>query len=199
MVHTETLLRYAMAGWDWRHWYHDAREAIEEICRRFGWDEHKFIEVMAITSPRVQVSRNWACTFRYMRDGALPPGVMRSTRVAMSNWEQGLGIRGRKTSAFAAALKGDGDALVLDVWMALALGVDERKVTRLDNMAAARRRVERVADTLGCTIAEAQASIWCGIIVDKGLMPARFERAADGTIRLHNGATKPLFGDWTGR
>lgn len=196
MVQTDTLLRYAQAGWEWRSWYDDARIAITEICQRHKWSVDKFIDVMAITSPRVQVSRNWACTYSYMRTGQLPRGTMRSTRVALSNWEKGEGIRGRKTGPFAAALKGDGDALVLDVWMALALDVDQRKVTRLDNIAAARRRMERIAGVLGCTMAEAQASVWCGIIRLRGGMPARFERAADGTIRLHSGATKPLFGDW---
>ena len=196
MVQTDTLLRYAMEGWEWRHWYADAHTAIAEVCQRFNWDTGKFIDVMAITSPRVQVSRNWGLTFTYMRTGKLPPGVMRSTRTALSNWEKGEGIKGRKTGPFAAALKGDTDALVLDVWMALALGVEQTKVTRLDNIAAARRRMERIAGVLGCTMSEAQASVWCGIIRSRGGMPARFERAADGTIRLHSGMTKPLFGDW---
>lgn len=196
MIHTSTLLRYAQLGYEDRHWYAEARTAIEEICRRHSWDSAAFIDVMAITSPRVRVSRNWGCTCTYMKTGKLPKGTMRSTRAALAHWELTGEIRGRKTSAFSDALGGDGGALVLDVWMALALGVDPTKVTRLDNIEAARRCVQYIADTLALTVAETQAAIWCGIIRSRGGIPARFERAADGTIRLHNGATKPLFGNW---
>lgn len=196
MVQTETLLRYAQAGYAYRHWYDDARGAIEEICERKGWDSTTFIDVMAITSPRVQVSRNWGCTYTYMRTGKLPNGVIRSTRAALAHWQQTGEIRGRKTSAFAAALGGDSRALVLDVWMALALGVDPLKVTSKPIMEAATKRMARIADTLSLSMSEAQAAVWCGVILERGGMPARFERAADGTIRLHNGATKPMFGDY---
>lgn len=195
MVQTETLLRLAQLGYRDRHWYRDARAAITRICEQNGWDRDAFIDVMAITSPRVQVSRNWAATYTYMRKGELPAGTMRSTRTALAYWKGGGGIRGRKTGPFAAALRGDEDALVLDVWMALALNVDERKVTNKANMAAARRRVERIAEMMDMTVAETQAAIWCGIIRERGGMPARFEVCVDGRIRLHSGTSKPLFGD----
>lgn len=121
---------------------------------------------------------------------------MRSPRTALSNWGKGEGIKGRETGPFARALAGDEDALVLDMWMAMALGADGRKATGLDNIAAARRRMQSIYSTLDITMAEAQAAVWCGIVRSRGGLPARFERAADGTIRLQTGATKPLFGDW---
>lgn len=194
MVRASTLLQYAMLGWDYRHWYEEAHTAIDSICQENGWDASKFADVMAITSPRVQVSRNVFATVYYMRHKALPRGTMRSTRKAMENWEHGKGIAGRKTGPFAAAIKGDGDALVLDVWMAAALGVDQRVVTRLDIQAQARRRMQSVADTLGCTMAQAQAAVWCGIILTKNKMPARFERANDGKWGLNTRASRLMFG-----
>jgi len=194
MVRASTLLNFAMIGWDFRAWYDDAREAIREHCAEHGWEPDRFAEVMALTSPRVQVSRNLFATLQYMRTGSLPRGTMRSTRKALSNWELGKGIAGRKTGPFADALKGNKDALVLDVWMAEALGVDQRVVTRLDIGAMAMRRMRSVADTLGCTIAEAQAAVWCGIILTKNRQPARFERAVDGKWGLNTRASKLMFG-----
>lgn len=194
MVRMSSLLRYAQLGWEHRHWYTDAKSAIHAICQEHGWDATRFAEVMAITSPRVQVSRNVYATTYYMRHGQLPKGTMRSTRKALENWEQGKGIAGRKTGPFADALKGNGDALVLDVWMAHALGVDEKIVTRLDIQAAARRRMQGIADTMGCTIAEAQAAVWCGIILTRSKVPARFERAEDGKWGLNTRASRLMFG-----
>ncbi|MCK9382932.1 MAG: hypothetical protein M0P95_17955 [Sulfuritalea sp.] len=195
MTQTETLLRYAEAGREYRWWYADAQHAIAVVCQRKKWDQRVFAEVMALTSPRVQVGRNWSMTYHYMQTGKHLPGTMRTIKAAVEHWEETGEIRGRKTEAFARALKGDETALVLDVWMAVALGVDPVKVTRPDNMLSATRRVVRIADVLDWTVAQTQAAIWCGIILTLGGSPARFELAADGNIKLHTGTTKPLFGD----
>lgn len=82
---------------------------------------------------------------------------------------------------------------MLDVWMARALGVDERRVTRKDNAAAARRRVARIAEEYGWTVAECQAAIWCGIMLDQNIWPTTFEWAASGTMSINRNGTMPLF------
>lgn len=193
MKTSETLARFAHKGRRHSHWYHHANIAITQLCEANGWDAAVFIEVLAVTSPRIQVKKNWDATVHYMLTGELPRYIMRSTRAAMAHWEETREIRGPKTGAFSDAIKGDEDALVLDVWMARALGIDERKVTRKDNMEAARRRVKRVAKAQGWTVAECQAAIWCGIMLDQNIWPTTFEWAASGQMSLNRNGTMPLF------
>lgn len=171
MVRASTLLRYAQLGWEYRNWYSQTYAAIEQTCIRYNWSIADFIQVMAITSPRVHVSRNWKATLHYMHTGEAISGTMGSIRKGLDHWSKTGEIRGRKTKPFADALAGDKDALVLDVWMAYALGVNPLAVTRKYNMEPARRRVEAVAKQLGCTVAQAQAAIWAGAMLRAGHKP----------------------------
>lgn len=82
---TDTLRRFAHKGRKHSHWYHHANIAITQLCDEHGWSVATFIEVLAITSPRIQVRKNWDATVLYMRTGELPRYIMRSTRAALSH------------------------------------------------------------------------------------------------------------------
>lgn len=144
----------------------------------------RFIGVLAVTSPRVSVQRNWSGTLDYFRTGVLPRGFIRSTRVALDHYEQTGGIRGPKTSAFAKALGGEPGALVLDTWMAKAFNVEHAAVTRKYNRIKAMRRMSKLARSKGWTIAETQAAVWAGICITNGVRPGNLQDAAQSTSQM---------------
>jgi hypothetical protein len=96
--------------------------------------------------------------------------LTRSTRAALDHYYQTGEIRGPKTSRFARVLRGDDDVVVVDTWMARAIGVPDRAARTKASQALAERVVACVRDRLywstgvPWTLAETQAAIWCGSI-----------------------------------
>lgn len=178
------LMAYADIGQVGYAWYDDARDYIWSVCEREDWDMDEFINIMAITSPRVSVVRNWQGTVEYMHSGTLPWGFIKSTRAALDHYKKTHEIRGPKTSAFARALHGDTTALVLDTWMAKALGVPHTQVTNKANMTEALRMVEQVAKRYGWSVRDTQAAIWYGVCRAHGVRPGNLQDAAQSTAQI---------------
>lgn len=168
------LNRYADIGAPLCNWYAEARTEIGRLCSREGWDYDRFVCILAVTSPRVSVLRNYKFADHYMRTGYFLPDMMRTIRASVKHYEATGEIRGPKTSAFARNLLGDETALVLDIWMARALNIEQKVVNRKDNMAAAYRVIGTIAGARGWTIAETQAAIWCGVCKSYGVRPGSF-------------------------
>lgn len=168
------LNTYADHGADLRDWYAQARTVIGRLCSRESWDYDRFVCILAVTSPRVSVLRNYRFAEHYMRTGSFLPDMMRTIRASVKHYEATGDIRGPKTGAFARNLLGDETALVLDIWMARALNVAQKAVNRKDNMRAAYRLVGAIAADRGWTIAETQAAIWCGVCRSHGVRPGSF-------------------------
>lgn len=175
MSSVSTLVRFARMGEAHRHWYTDGVPVVHREAARLGCTARELADVLAITSPRVQVWRNVQLTRAYLvnreylrtLDGpALAQAIKCVPGVAASliHWESTGEIRGPKTSAFAEAVLGDPDALVLDVWMSRALGVDQARLFTVANHAKVQKRMQRAAADLGWTVAETQAAVWAGII-----------------------------------
>lgn len=162
------LMRLVREGWDYRHWYDRALSNIVLLCTEKGWSPERFIDVLAVTSPRMSVRRNIRVTMGYMTYGALPTDVIRSTRAALAHYEETGEIRGPKTSAFSAALKGDMEAVVLDTWMAIALGVEQKKFSTKRVYQSASRRIRFVAHLMGLRPAQAQAAMWSACVLRLG-------------------------------
>jgi hypothetical protein len=151
-----TLQRLAVEGADGRHWYQGAELQLRRLCEVHDWDPTEFAEVLALTSPRVQVSRNVPLAIKFMRTGL----CMRLHRAQIEHWLKTGVIRGKKCEPFARALMGDPTAVVLDVWMSKALGVTHAQVTQKRVMDVAVPRVHKVARALGWTPCQVQAAIW---------------------------------------
>jgi len=175
MAGVSTLLALAQTGAHHRHWYTNGVPVVHREASRLGCTPRELAAVLALTSPRVQVRRNVQLTRLYMADRARlrtlsAPDLaselrlLSSTAAALVHWEATGEIRGPKTRAFAAAVLGDPDALVLDVWMARALQVPQERVNLTANYAKALKRVRAVARRLGWTVAEVQAAVWAGTI-----------------------------------
>jgi hypothetical protein len=74
-------------------------------------------------------------------------------------------LKGQKTNAFARAIAGDTDAVVIDVWMIRAAGMDASKGVNKGDYNMLADTVRKIADEHGITPRTAQALIW---IVKRG-------------------------------
>lgn len=167
MRSVEGLIKLALEGEQWREWYQLAEQEIRITCLHYGWCPLKFIDVLAVTSPMTQVTRNWQVTTMVMMGLPLPGDMMRSTCVALAHYQETGEIRGPKTSQFARALKGVSSAVVLDTWMSVALVCDKQfrpAVVRVE----AERRVRLAARRLGWPAREFQAAVWCATVKRTG-------------------------------
>jgi len=126
---------------------------------------HRLIDVLPINSPRCAVSRSVRVTVQYFETGVLPKEVIRTTHAALAHYEHTGKIRGPKTGAFARALKGDDEAIVLDTWMADALAVDQYIFSTKWGRSISERRIRYCAHVMGVTPRQFQAACWSGQIM----------------------------------
>lgn len=142
-------------------WYADVREGCEVFSARHGIPLETVAGVLATTSPRVHVRKNMELARRVLLFGSKPESLLPSAWAATAHFLETGEIRGPKTSAFARAILGDREAIVVDVWVARALGIDGQRL--------AGRRYSDAADTVralarceGIAPREAQAALWYG-------------------------------------
>lgn len=164
LASVETLTRLAEQGSDGRSWYRVAREQVWQAAEFLDVTPWYYADILSLFSPRVSVIRNVRLTNYYLTIGEFHPSTMGVVRKAVEHYEQTGEIRGPKTSAFARALIGAGDAIVLDVWMAKSFGCDQQQFKRPAVRSVCERRIHKAADALGWTPAETQAAIWTATV-----------------------------------
>ena len=166
------LVRLAEMGWEYVDWYDAARAEMAQVCRREDWSIDRFAHALALTSARVKVKRNVKLALAYCRGQQF--ACLPNTRRTLAYWET-YGVvspRAHKLAAFAAALLGDTESVVLDVWMARALRVDHKTLGGRPNVQrACVARVCSAARYLGMTPRDCQAAIWSGALADDGRNP----------------------------
>jgi hypothetical protein len=157
-----TLEAYALAGEHRRDWYAVANQEIHSWIGN-DWCSKPFefvVDILALTSPRVNVSRNVRITHHFLRFGTLPHDVVTSVRTSVDHYLATGEIRGPKTSAFARAIKGDAKAIVLDTWMARAFNVPNKAWGVKGTREKAEKRILKLSRSLGWSPSEVQACIW---------------------------------------
>ena len=143
-------------------WYAEARAFAESLrVIRPEWSLEVAASVVSAFSPRVTWAHNKAKALQYAQ-GITPKGLRSHVVAADRCCRDGFdGLRGLKTNAFARAIAGDANAVVVDVWMcrAAGLGKDAPNATEYRAIADA---VTVVADSLPLTISPAtlQALLW---------------------------------------
>lgn len=174
MTSVGKLVDIACDGLSGRTWYADGSQQIDYVSWLEGWDREEFAGVLATTSPRCSVVRNIRMGLHFMHFRDLRVIPMRGIRTSVTNFLNGKGIDGPKTSAFYANLLGCPDSVTLDVWMAYALGIDQTDFNRVASRKKAIDRIVSVGRVMGITPAQAQACIWVGYQRRIGYNPSPF-------------------------
>lgn len=144
-------------------WYDNAHRIVIDIALAHGVTVWQSAGVMAALSPRVHWVRNVAMTHDYFATGQIS-GLGRSKRAADAVMVGGVdSLRGRKTNAFAHNLAGDQSRVTIDMWMAIAAGMDHNRAISAKDYAALSGIVTRLAHRNNLTPAQAQATIWVAV------------------------------------
>jgi hypothetical protein len=139
-------------------WYADAGSFAQSLPRH-DWSFATCCSVVSAFSPRVTWAQNKRKAMDYAH-GITPKGLKAHVAAADRCVVDGFnGLRGLKTNAFARAISGDGNAVVVDVWMCRAarLGKDAPNKGEYQAIAAA---VRTVAAEYSMSPAMMQAMIW---------------------------------------
>ena len=140
-------------------WYLDAETVAREVATNLGVTLEIGATVVSAFSPRERWSRNVTNAIKFSLG---EPVVALGNNIRMANAGMQLGfsaLKGQKTNAFAKAIAGNEDAVVIDVWMLRALGIEKKTPTQSQykEMADA---VTAVATKHGMTPRAMQALIW---------------------------------------
>jgi len=153
---TEADLRAAHA------WYNDAHAFADSLTGiRPEWSMQVAASVVSAFSPRVTWAHNKAKALQYAQ-GITPRGLRSHVDAADRCVVEGFnGLRGPKTNAFARAIAGDDNAVVVDVWMCRAAGLakDAPTVTEYRAIADAVRTLA-ATPTVCMAPATLQALLW---------------------------------------
>lgn len=145
-------------------WYRDAEEVAEEVARNLDTTLEIGASIVSAFSPRERWSTNVSKAIAYSL-GQRPKGLQNNLIMADNAMIMGFdALKGQKTNAFARAIAGDSDAIVIDVWMCRAANAATDSPSKgLYNQLC--DSVRTVADECGISARTAQALIW---IVKRG-------------------------------
>ena len=146
-------------------WYHEAQEVAEDVAENLNASLEVGASIVAAFSPRERWASNVAKSLAFSMG---KPVVGLSNNLAMANNSLTMGfdaLNGQKTNAFARAIAGDTDAVVIDVWMIRAAHLDASKGVNKTQYNTLADSVRKVAKEFGLTPRTSQALIW---IVKRG-------------------------------
>lgn len=168
-----------------KNWYRDCGNAIR---KEFGNDADLFIDILAATSPRKQIAANWRLAMRiyhvWKTQGTKADFMIGTLPAHRKNIKRALcrqELSGNKVRAFAENLKGNLDAVTIDVWIQRWYKAEELTTGTLTD-----RRYKILAQHIreeafdnGYKPAEWQAIIWCKAIEAAGRTPKSFLTVPD--------------------
>lgn len=164
-----------------RDWYPRMRRVCRRLAALSGRTVEQAAAVMAITSPRCQLSQNIARAERALA-GQPVRGFAYMDRQCAAALEPGADplavVHGPKVEPFARAILGDTEALVLDTWALRALDIPGDKLTAAD-----RRRADaayrEAAELVGENVRDFQAVVWIQTRESEPRADGRVNRLAD--------------------
>lgn len=140
-------------------WYLDAERVAEKVAANLNISLENAASVVSAFSPRERWTANVAKAIAFSL-GETPVGLSNNLRMAKAAVSIGFdALKGPKTNAFARAIAGDENAVVVDVWMMRALGL-EKKSPNGEEYKTIARAVKTVATLYGMTPRAMQALIW---------------------------------------
>lgn len=140
-------------------WYFEAQEVAEDVAENLGVSLEIGASIVSAFSPRNRWANNVAQAYAFS-NGKPVSGLTNNIRMAEAAVSQGFSaLKGLKTNAFARAIAGDTDAVVIDVWMMRAAGMDTDSPNK-SQYSLISEAVQGVASQFGLTPRTAQALIW---------------------------------------
>lgn len=140
-------------------WYHEANIVAADIADLMSIPLENAASIVSAFSPRQRWSVNVRQAYAFA-NGEEIKGLSNNLRMAVNAVELGFdALKGEKTNAFARAIAGDDNAVVIDVWMmrAASMPTDSPNKTQYAFVADA---VRDAAALFGITPRTAQALIW---------------------------------------
>jgi hypothetical protein len=140
-------------------WYMDAERVAAEVARNLDSTLEVGATVVSAFSPRERWTNNVTKAISFSL-GNHVPGFKNNMLMANNAIAFGYdALKGAKTNAFARAIAGDEQAVVIDVWMLRAVGIEKKtpSQSQYNDMANA---VKSVAFANGMTPRAMQALIW---------------------------------------
>lgn len=140
-------------------WYLDAERVAEEVARNLGVTLEIGATVVSAFSPRERWTRNVSNAIKFSLGKEV---VALGNNIRMANAALTMGfdaLKGQKTNAFARAIAGNENAVVIDVWMLRALGIEKKSPSQSQYVAMA-EAVTAVAVEHAMTPRAMQALIW---------------------------------------
>jgi hypothetical protein len=140
-------------------WYVDAERVAETVAENLGTTLEVGASVVSSFSPRERWSVNVARAIAWSLGQEV---TCLKNNLVMANNSLTLGfsaLKGLKTNSFAKAIAGDEQAVVIDVWMLRAVGIEKKtpNQSQYNELASA---VKKVAFDFGMTPRAMQALIW---------------------------------------
>jgi hypothetical protein len=140
-------------------WYLDAERVADQVATNLGVTLEKGASVVSAFSPRERWSLNVAKAIAFSL-GETVVALGNNIRMANASLELGFkALNGQKTNAFAKAIAGDENAVVIDVWMLRAVGIEKKSPTQAQYKVLA-DAVTATATMYGMTPRSMQALIW---------------------------------------
>lgn len=140
-------------------WYLDAERVAQEVAANLNTTLEIGATVVSAFSPRERWARNITNAIKFsLGENVIALG----NNIRMANAALTLGydaLKGQKTNAFARAIAGNENAVVIDVWMLRALGIEKKTPTQTQYREMA-KAVTTVATKYGMTPRAMQALIW---------------------------------------
>jgi hypothetical protein len=155
IIMTATLAQMEAAS----TWYLEAQEVAEDVAEILGVSLEHGASIVSAFSPRERWASNVAKAYAFA-NGKPVSGLSNNLRMAEAAVSQGFSaLKGLKTNAFARAIAGDTDAVVIDVWMmrAAQMPTDSPNKSQYREVSEATREI---AGEFGITPRTAQALIW---------------------------------------
>ena len=140
-------------------WYADAEKVAHEVARNLDTTLEVGASVVSAFSPRERWSSNVEKAVAFSL-GKKVVGLSNNLKMAQASLTLGFdALKGPKTNAFARAIAGDQNAVVVDVWMVRAAGMDKDSPNKTQ-YAEISQAVKRVASYRDMTPRTMQALLW---------------------------------------
>ena len=140
-------------------WYHEAQDVAQEVANNLNASLEIGAGVVSAFSPRERWSSNITKAVSFSLGKAVT-GLTNNLKMANAVLDEGFdALKGLKTNAFARAIAGDTEAVVIDVWMMRAAKMPTDSPTQGQYLALT-KAVNKVAGEFGLTPRTTQALIW---------------------------------------